>query len=290
MNEVYSLCASQPADRELIFVDVRSPESFAQGSISGAVNMHDIFTYLLPTSSSADMAAMRAHFGDLLRQNNIRCAPTEHVIVFEDGLTKLYGSSCRGYMVLKQMGHPAVSVLEGGYSAFMELSESARELVSAQRFAGEKANQSTDAAAEGGTDWMVGRDRVLEVVRGERQAHLLDVRDEDEWRGLSSSPYGKDFCPRKGRIPGAKWLEWYRFMSDDGQVLPQAQVEALMAAQGIAKDDEVIIYCFKGARASNTLMVLKESGFDKVTNYFASWNEWSRDEELPVDDTVKSVN
>ena len=26
------------------------------------------------------------------------------------------------------------------------------------------------------------------------------------------SPYGKDFCPRKGRIPGAVWLEWYRMM------------------------------------------------------------------------------
>ena len=41
---------------------------------------------------------------------------------------------------------------------------------------------------------------------------LLDVRDVDEWIGDSSSPYGKDFCPRKGRIPGAVWLEWYRMM------------------------------------------------------------------------------
>lgn len=35
----------------------------------------------------------------------------------------------------------------------------------------------------------------------------LDVRDVDEWVGTSSSPYGVDFCPRKGRIPGAVWLE-----------------------------------------------------------------------------------
>ena len=40
----------------------------------------------------------------------------------------------------------------------------------------------------------------------------LDVRDVDEWIGESSSPYGKDFCPRKGRIPGAVWLEWYRMI------------------------------------------------------------------------------
>ena len=40
----------------------------------------------------------------------------------------------------------------------------------------------------------------------------LDVRDVDEWIAESSSPYGKDFCPRKGRIPGAAWIEWYRMM------------------------------------------------------------------------------
>ena len=46
---------------------------------------------------------------------------------------------------------------------------------------------------------------------------ILDVRDVDEWIGDSSSPYGKDFCPRKGRIPGAVWLEWYRMMKPTGE-------------------------------------------------------------------------
>ena len=50
---------------------------------------------------------------------------------------------------------------------------------------------------------------------------LLDVRDVDEWIAESSSPYGKDFAPRKGRLPGATWIEWYRFMkpSAQGQVI-----------------------------------------------------------------------
>lgn len=287
ITDVVSLCSNNPEKKELIFVDVRSPDSFAQGSIAGAVNMHDIFTYLLPTSSASDMSAMHAHFGDLLKRADIRCAPSEHVIVYEDGLTKLYGSSCRGYMVLKQMGHPYVSVLEGGYNAFMELNPADRTLVAAQR---QQKDQPADGESPKGTDWMVGHERVLEVVRGKRKAHLLDVRDEEEWVGLSSSPYGKDFTPRKGRIPGAKWMEWYRLMDETGKVLPKEQVEALMTAQGIMKDDEVIVYCFKGARASNTLMVLKESGYDKVTNYFASWNEWSRNMDLPVDDSVLETN
>ncbi|MEO0829940.1 MAG: rhodanese-like domain-containing protein, partial [Pseudomonadota bacterium] len=48
-------------------------------------------------------------------------------------------------------------------------------------------------------------------------------------------------------------------------------------------ETEVIIYCFKGARASNSFLALKEAGVQKVGIYFGSWNEWSRDESLPID-------
>ena len=36
-------------------------------------------------------------------------------------------------------------------------------------------------------------------------------------------------------------------------------------------------------RASNTYLALKESGFENVTNYLASWNEWSTDSKLEID-------
>merc|ERR1712154_5132 len=120
------------------------------------------------------------------------------------------------------------------------------------------------------------------------KAHLLDVRDEDEWDGSSSSPYGKDFCPRKGRIPDAKWIEWYDFMRD-GKIKKKEEIEQMMKGQGIDKEDDIIIYCFKGSRASNTLMILNEYGYKNVSNYFASWNEWSRNMELPIDDKPLST-
>jgi thiosulfate/3-mercaptopyruvate sulfurtransferase len=53
---------------------------------------------------------------------------------------------------------------------------------------------------------MVGKDVVLETIE-KKNAVLLDVRDVDEWIGESSSPYGRDCCPRKGRLPGARWLD-----------------------------------------------------------------------------------
>ena len=121
---------------------------------------------------------------------------------------------------------------------------------------------------------------------------LLDVRDVDEWIGDSSSPYGKDFAPRKGRLPGAKWIEWYRFMkpSAQGQVFKSPdEVRAECATAGIAPGDTVYLYCFKGARASNTFLALKQAGFDDVRMYFGSWNEWSRDDALPIESGLPTV-
>ena len=57
-----------------------------------------------------------------------------------------------------------------------------------------------------------------------------------------------------------------------------------MAEKNITPDKNIIIYCFKGARASNTFIALKRAGFNNTTNYFGSWNEWSRDAALPIDD------
>ena len=116
---------------------------------------------------------------------------------------------------------------------------------------------------------------------------LLDVRDVDEWIGESSSPYGKDYCPRKGRIPGAVWLEWYRMMKPTGEgprFKSKDEILAECATVGITENTPVYLYCFKGARASNTFLALKNAGVKDVRMYFGSWNEWSRDPSLPIEE------
>lgn len=39
---------------------------------------------------------------------------------------------------------------------------------------------------------------MLEVL--ENNEVIIDVRDDEEWLGESSSPLGADFVPRKGRL------------------------------------------------------------------------------------------
>ena len=91
---------------------------------------------------------------------------------------------------------------------------------------------------------------------------------------------------RSSSIPGAVWLEWYRMMkpSAAGPVFKSPdEIMAECHTVGIGQDTPVFLYCFKGARASNSLVALKEAGIKDVRMYFGSWNEWSRDPSLPIE-------
>ena len=168
-------------------------------------------------------------------------------------------------------------MLNGGFSAWKAAGLSTSTTAAAP----------TPAAFPGdlvSADVMLTKDDMLKALGTDTV--LLDVRDIDEWIGDSSSPFGKDYAPRKGRIPGAKWVEWYRFMKPSAQgpmMKSPDEVKAECATAGISSDDTVYLYCFKGARASNTFLALKQAGFSDVRMYFGSWNEWSRDPALPIE-------
>ena len=102
-------------------------------------------------------------------------------------------------------------------------------------------------------DIMVDKQAVFQALGA--ATVLLDVRDTVEWIVESSSPYGADFAPRKGRLPGARRIEWYRFMEPSPQcsvLKSPSEVQAECDSAGIARNDEIIICCFKGARTANT--------------------------------------
>jgi len=48
---------------DVVVIDTRNPDAYAAGHIPGAVNIHDIFTYLA-TSTPEGMAELRSKFAD----------------------------------------------------------------------------------------------------------------------------------------------------------------------------------------------------------------------------------
>lgn len=267
--ELAALQAAEP----VVLIDTRDPEAYAAGHIPGAVNLREVFTYLA-TSTAEGLQALKATFAKALGDAGL--SGQETAVFYEDAMNSGYGQSCRGYFLLTWLGYPKIKVLNGGYSAW----KAAGLPVSTEAAAPVPATFPELPQA----DVMLTQADVLAALGTD--AVLLDVRDVDEWIGDSSSPYGKDFAPRKGRIPGARWIEWYRFMKPSAQgpmIKSPDEVRAECASAGIAPGDSVYLYCFKGARASNTFLALRQAGFADVRMYFGSWNEWSRDPALPIE-------
>ena len=267
--------AELSSNDDVFVIDTRDPQAYQKGHIPGAVNVHDFFTYIsLPDNGGHP--AMVDHFKLLLRGAGL-C--THHkVVVYEDAMDNGYGQSCRAWFLLKYLGQPWAAVLHGGYRAWK--SKGMQISTDIPNF------EPSTYKPELNHELIVTTPQMLEAVKSE-DIQILDNRDYAEWIGANSSPYGYDYCPRKGRIPGAKWVEWYRLMTiKDG--IPwfksPEEIRNVLENAGFDLKKQVIIYCFKGARSSNTFTALKYAGLENVRNYFNSWNEWSRDFNLPIEE------
>jgi thiosulfate/3-mercaptopyruvate sulfurtransferase len=262
-----------------VFIDTRSKEDFEKGHVKDAVNIPQFFTYLAE-SSPTGLTTLKQTFKDLLQEKGIN--GNEHLVFYEDYLGSLKGVSCRGYYLMKLFGYDSnkIHILEDGLDGIKknnpEIIESGTEKLTKPKGSFEpKLNE----------EMHVRYNDLQQKLTSDNKPVLIDVRDLEEWKGLSSSPYGPDFTPRKGRILGAKHILWTDLMKDNRSFKPNKEIEDICKSIGIEnKDKEIIVYCFKGCRSSNSLVALKKAGYKNVKNYLGSWNEWSRKLELPIDD------
>src|SRR5712664_1140696 len=196
-GDLADLASKEPC----VIIDTRNPDAYGAGHLPNAVNVHEIFTYLA-TSTPEGIHELKTKFADAFGKAGL--SGKETAIIYEQSMNSGFGQSCRGYYLLTMLGYPKVKVLDGGFDAWAAKGLPVTSDVPAP------APASFDIVPEA-ADILIDAKTMLAAV-GKPGIALLDVRDVDEWIGESSSPYGKDFCPRKGRIPGAVWLEWYRMM------------------------------------------------------------------------------
>lgn len=107
-------------------------------------------------------------------------------------------------------------------------------------------NKETKFIANVDESFFVDYTEMLEIINDEKII-TLDVRDKDEWVGISSSPYGIDFAPKKGRLPNAVWIEWYQFITKDMlsvESLDKMKLELLK--KDIKVDDDIVYIALKG--------------------------------------------
>ena len=262
----------------IVIIDVRTPEEYLQGHIDGAINIPEIFTYL---PNGLTTQEEKKDFVDFFENvfSNAGISKDEMVVFYEDKFTL---KSPRGLTILKYLGYDEnkIKVLDGGYHSWCKNDfETSTEIFT------NKQKQFIACTIE---EFFVDYDEMLKLL-DDNSVIKLDVRDKDEWIGISSSPYGIDFAPKKGRLPNTTWIEWYDFITDNMlSVKSLKNIQYELDKKNIKTTDKIVLYCFKGARLSNSYIALRKLGYENIRIYFAGWNEWCRKKDAPSINEVQN--
>jgi len=249
-----------------LVIDGRPAEQFAGGHIPGAVHL-DLWGVSLIDTSEAPLRAFMWMIGHLFSLRGV--TPERPVVVYEhdSGLR-----AARAFWFLEYLGHPKVSVLDGGFAAWVRGGHPV----------------TTDAAAPVPSTWHGSPDpsklatwQQVAGRLGQPESAILDTRSDEEYFGEAVR------AKRGGAIPGAVHLEWTNNLGPDGRYKPEADLRAMYANLGVTPDREVLTYCQGGYRAAHSYLALRLLGFPRVRTYTGSWKEWGDREDLPIERTSR---
>jgi thiosulfate/3-mercaptopyruvate sulfurtransferase len=179
---------------------------------------------------------------------------------------------------LRRLGHRDLRLLDGGR----------------RRWIGEDRPVNADERAHGVVDYPVpafalpgirAQRGEVEAVLGERGTVLLDVRTIEEYEGTTTHDpaFPREAAERAGHIPGAVHVPWEAAVREDGTVRPLVELRGVFEQAGVKPEQDVIVYCRIGERASHTWLVLQELlGYPRVRVYDGSWTEWAQHHDLPI--------
>lgn len=255
-------------DPKVRVVDCAVLEAYRRAHIPGAVQM-PVHYYIKeddPAGGDHGVLVMPPRqFEGLMAQLGITNDTT--VVAYDDNNGFV---AARLWWVLKYYGHDNAKVLNGGWHRW--LTEGRPVTFHASRVA------AGSFTVRPRPELYCDVER-LKVQYDDPGTQVMDVRTDAEWDGTNDRGNR-----RAGHVPGAKHLEWVRFVSrdDDRKVLPADEIQALLDGAGITRDKPVITYCQGGIRAAMGKFILELMGYGDVRVYDGSMREWANRDDTPL--------
>jgi thiosulfate/3-mercaptopyruvate sulfurtransferase len=253
-------------DDNLRIVDVRSPDKYQETHLPGAINLttgaldHMINEFVRDVRPAAEVAEIvgAAGVGD-----------DHHIVIYDDNRSVI---AARLFWVLDYYGHSRLSILNGGYPKWT--AENRAVTRQAPRFEAATFSATPDPSK------IADRAYILANM-GKNSVALCDARTPAEYTGEDV----RKGAGRGGRVPGSINVDWVNSVTDGETPLFKAlaDLKQLYEAAGITPDKEVITYCQSAVRGAHAYYVLKLLGYEKVRNYDGSWQDWSNNQSLPIE-------
>jgi thiosulfate/3-mercaptopyruvate sulfurtransferase len=282
------------SDPRIVVLDIRSAidgggvEAYRAGHVPGAVHSdYDKAGWRVTRGDVPFVLPAVAQLEKLIGETGID--EDDHVVIVPAGVHATdFGAAARVYWTLKVVGHPAISILDGGYAAWKAAGypvETGTNPPSPRIFTARLDRKLiADAAAveaSVGTGPSVARPArsmgsQAQAATASRIA-LLDGRPESFYTGKQKAPAAKAY----GHIPGAINLDSADFYDSAANRLRDHKQLADIARW--VPDGPVVSYCNTGHWAATNWFVLSELlGRKQVALYDGSMVEWTADGRRPV--------
>lgn len=256
-------------DPEVRVIDCARLEAYRRAHIPGAVHLpvhyylkepgppgEEFGTFVMPPESFAQLMGSLGVGEDTL------------VVAYDDNNGLL---AARLWWVLKYYGHTRAKVLNGGWHRW--LTEGRPITFHATR------PEPRPFVARPNPAVVADAEFLLQHYDDPRWC-VLDARSDEEWDGRNDRGN-----KRRGHVPGARHLEWVRFVSrDDRRVfLPADELRRLLDEAGVPPNVPVVTYCQGGIRAAHAAFVLELLGYEEVRVYDGSMSDWANREDTPLE-------
>jgi thiosulfate/3-mercaptopyruvate sulfurtransferase len=255
--------AQHLTDRDIRIVDMRA-RGYGDGHIPEAVFLDN--SWIRNPKAPPTFLPTPQEFEALMSRLGV--SNTTRVVAYDDR-GGIYAA--RLWWIMNFYGHPNVALLDGGW---MKWTSEKRPTTAA-------APQPAAAtfAVKPGTVKVVTADQVKAAINNPK-VKLVDARTQAEIEGRDLRN-----IRRGGFIESSIPVYWEDTFDAATQTFkPAAEIAKLYRDKGIAANDEVMVYCQVGMRASHDLFTLALIGHDltKLANYYGAWEEWGNRDDTPI--------
>ena len=252
-------------DSQIVVIDVRSGDPvYDGGHIPGAVHSDYDKAGWRVTRNGVLQPPNQAELEKLIGETGID--EDAHVIVVSAGVSATdFGAAARVYWTLKVAGHPAVSILDGGFAAWQAAAYpvDSRKTVPAPKIFTVRFDEELLAQ--------------LTAVENNEHATLVDARPASYFDGKEKAAASKAY----GHIPGAINIDSTSFYNPTTNRLRPKDQLAKIAAKLPA--GPVVAYCNTGHWAAIDWFVLSAVlRRPEVRLYPGSMVEWSANPSHPI--------
>jgi len=190
------------------------------------------------------------------------------IIVVYDNLG-IY-TSPRAWWMFKAMGHPYISVLDGGLDAWKRAGLPCEETI-------EKKFKRGDFEAHYQVDLVRDSNYILNNLNSD-ELKILDARSEQRFKG--SIPEPREHMA-SGHIPNSLNLPYNKVLKN-GKMKSKSELKKVFGKFN-NEDEELIFSCGSGVTACIILLASELVISNKKSLYDGSWSEWGQLHKFPVE-------